>query len=153
MGLDVSCAFEGARLLTVGCEGSRVLRIDDDRMVRHHVVRYIINRCVLDLLETTLGNLREARVESEEQVRRAGRRLVSYSSPMQMRVDELKDFLFANLYRHYRVVRMGDKAGRILRDLFEAYIAEPMQLPPRQLERHGTQRGNRLARPVDAGSH
>ena len=57
---------------------------------------------------------------------------------------ELKDFLFANMYRHYRVVRMGDKAGRILRDLFEAYVAEPRQLPAAlpgaQLERDGVHR-------------
>ena len=35
---------------------------------------------------------------------------------------ELKDFLYKNMYRHYRVVRMGDKAGRILRDLFQSYV-------------------------------
>ena len=38
---------------------------------------------------------------------------------------ELKEFLLRNMYRHYRVVRMGDKAGRILRDLFESYVGEP----------------------------
>ena len=51
------------------------------------------------------------------------------------RVKELKEFLFANMYRHYRVVRMGDKAGRILRDLFESYVGEPLQLPPHYQER------------------
>ena len=35
------------------------------------------------------------------------------------------------MYRHYRVVRMGNKAGRILRDLFESLVREPRQLPPR----------------------
>ena len=46
-----------------------------------------------------------------------------------------KEFLFKNMYRHYRVVRMGDKAGRILRDLFGTYVAEPRQMPPRHAER------------------
>ena len=58
-------------------------------------------------------------------------------------VRELKDFLLKNLYRHYRVVRMGDKAGRILRDLFAAYAGEPLQLPPRyqaRIERTGIHR-------------
>jgi len=54
---------------------------------------------------------------------------------MRRRVRELKDFLYANMYRHYRVVRMGDKAARILRDLFTAYMDEPAQLPPRYHER------------------
>ena len=43
---------------------------------------------------------------------------------------QLKQFLLQNMYRHYRVVRMGDKAGRILRDLFLSYVNEPGQLPP-----------------------
>ena len=34
-----------------------------------------------------------------------------------------------------RVVRMGNKAGRILRDLFHAYVEEPAQLPPHHHER------------------
>jgi dGTPase len=34
------------------------------------------------------------------------------------------------MYRHYRVARMSEKAYRFLRELFEAYIREPRQLPP-----------------------
>src|SRR5437899_3504344 len=102
----------------------------DDRIMRHQVVRRIINRCIRDLLEATRRNIEGARVQSVEDVRRAGRRLVGYSDDMAARVRELKEFLFKNMYRHYRVVRMGDKAGRILRDLFDAYGPEPLQLPP-----------------------
>jgi dGTPase len=107
----------------------------EERIVRHQVVRHIIDQCVRDLLETTLANLSGARADSLEAVRGAGRRLVDYSPPMASRVRELKDFLLANMYRHYRVVRMGDKAGRILRDLFQTYAGEPLQLPPRYQRR------------------
>jgi dGTPase len=109
--------------------------IREDRLLRHHVVRRIINRCTRDLLQTTLATLAASRVASVEDVRHAGRRLVSYSPEMAPRVRELKDFLYKNMYRHYRVVRMGDKAGRILRDLFESYVAEPQQLPPQYQDR------------------
>jgi dGTPase len=104
-------------------------------VLRHQVVRAVINRCTWDLLETTQANLREARVASVSDVRAAGRRLVGYSPAMGARVRELKDFLFTNMYRHYRVVRMGDKAARILRDLFGSYVAEPRQMPPHYQER------------------
>ncbi len=117
--------------------------LDDDRVARHHVVRWIIDRCVNDLIQTSLANLESVGVRSVGEVRRAGRRLVAYSPEMAARVRELKDFLFRNMYRHYRVVRMGDKAGRILRNLFESYVAEPRQLPPHfqgQLERDGVHR-------------
>ena len=42
----------------------------------------------------------------------------------------LRASLFENLYRHYRVVRMAEKAKRVIRDLFSAYVANPGQLPP-----------------------
>jgi dGTPase len=109
--------------------------LEDERMVRHQVVRRIINRCIRDLLETTLRRLEEARIASVEDVRHAGGRLVAYSPEMAARVKELKEFLYKNMYRHYRVVRMGDKAGRILRDLFLSYVSEPLQLPPQYQER------------------
>jgi dGTPase len=115
----------------------------NERLVRHQVVRRIINRCIRDLLETTGRHLEAARVESVEDVRSAGRRLVGYSDEMAAQVRELKEFLFKNMYRHYRVVRMGDKAGRILRDLFASFVGEPLQLPPHyqdRIERDGLHR-------------
>jgi len=107
----------------------------DERLMRHQVVRRIINRCIRDLLETTRRQLEDSNIRSVEDVRRAGRRLVGYSGEMAARVRELKEFLFRNMYRHYRVVRMGDKAGRILRDLFQSFVTEPLQLPPHYQER------------------
>jgi dGTPase len=109
--------------------------IRGERLRRHQVVRRIIGRCTRDLVVTTLKNVRDANVGSVEEVRRAGRRLVGYSPDMARRVKELKEFLFTNMYRHYRVVRMGDKAGRILRDLFHSYVNEPLQLPPHHQEK------------------
>jgi len=109
--------------------------IVDERMQRHQVVRSIIDRCTQDLLLSTLQTLRGAGVGSLADVRRAGRRLVGYSPAMAALVRELKGFLFKSLYRHYRVVRMGDKAGHIVRDLFHSFTNEPLQLPPRYQER------------------
>ncbi|MFN8096200.1 MAG: deoxyguanosinetriphosphate triphosphohydrolase, partial [Vicinamibacteria bacterium] len=115
----------------------------DERIARHHVVRVIIERCVLDLMETTREALESRGIGSAAEVRAVGRRLVSYSEPMAAAVRELKEFLLVHMYRHYRVVRMGDKAGRLLRDLFESYVNEPRQLPPHfqaEIEKDGVHR-------------
>ena len=56
---------------------------------------------------------------------------MAYWPEMAARVRELKDFLFRNMYRHYRVVRMGDKAGRLLRDLFQSYVSRAHASCPR----------------------
>ena len=51
------------------------------------------------------------------------------SAPVQQANRELKKFLYDNFYRHFRVMRMATKAERLLRNLFDAYVAEPLQLP------------------------
>ena len=123
--------LRAVRLFREAHDAALARGIRDERMARHETIRRIIDRCSRDLIETTLTELTAARVASVEDVRRAGRRLVAYTPEMADCVRELKEFLLVNMYRHYRVVRMGDKAGRILRDLFHSYTAEPLQLPPR----------------------
>src|SRR5574341_624744 len=136
-------AIRGVALFREGHDDALKRRLGDERIERHQVVRFIIDACVRDLIEATQANLMSARVQSVEDVRRAGRRLVGYFDEMAGRVRELKQFLLHNMYRHYRVVRMGDKAGRILRDLFQSYVNEPGQLPPHyqeQVLRDGVER-------------
>jgi len=42
----------------------------------------------------------------------------------------LKRFLHANLYRHFQVNRMRVKASRIVHELFDAFMNDPVLLPP-----------------------
>jgi dGTPase len=42
---------------------------------------------------------------------------------------ELKRFLNTNLYRHYRVLRMTNKARKVLRELFEVFMHDIDLLP------------------------
>ena len=48
---------------------------------------------------------------------------------MEKKNREIKDFLFAKLYRHHRVVRMAHKAEHVLTSLFNAYANESDMLP------------------------
>jgi dGTPase len=127
--------IRSVRLFREAHDAALATGLEDERLVRHQVIRRIIDRCSGDLIATTHATVRAARVDSMEGVRKAGRRLVGYSPEMAENVRALKEFLLKNMYRHYRVVRMGDKAGRILRDLFVSFVAEPLQLPPRYQER------------------
>jgi dGTPase len=93
-------------------------------------VRRIINALVTDLLEETRRRLEENSIDDVDQVRRHSGRIVSFTPRVEEKKARLKQFLFENLYRHYRVVRMAEKAKRVIRDLFEGYVANPRQLPP-----------------------
>ncbi|HBY95683.1 MAG: deoxyguanosinetriphosphate triphosphohydrolase [Ardenticatenaceae bacterium] len=98
-------------------------------LTRHRMIRKLINLLVSDLIEQTTHNLRANNIQTLDDVRRCEHLPVSLSPGLRAQERELKNFLFQNMYRHYRVVRMAVKAQRILRELFWAYIQNPTQLP------------------------
>lgn len=104
------------------------------RKLIHETIRRMINDTVIDLIATTRANIAAAGVQSLEDVRRAGR-LVAYSPEMAATLQELKRFLRENLYWHYQVLRMTDKARRIINDLFSAFMSDPRLLPPQYQRR------------------
>ncbi len=106
----------------------------NDRRLIHETVRRMINTLVVDLLAETRRRLDEHRPESLEDVRRCPP-LAGFSEQVRAEHLELKRFLFHNLYRHYRVVRMSEKARRVVRELFEAFVSEPRLLPPEYQKR------------------
>jgi len=93
-------------------------------------IRLIINELVIDLLDETSGRIERASIESVDGVQRQSGRLVGFTASVEEKKTQLKQFLFENLYRHYRVVRMAEKAKRVIGDLFAGYVANPRQLPP-----------------------
>jgi len=60
---------------------------------------------------------------------------VALDPEMDEKNTELKRFLLKEMYAHYRVIRMEQKARRILSDLFRSYATKPEQLPPHILGR------------------
>ncbi len=100
-----------------------------DDLPRHRIIRRLIGLEVNDLIVATDQRIRDSGVRSVEDLQRLTYNVVGFSEEMHRRNRELKDFLYANLYRHYRVVRMAVKAEKILTDLFRAYEAEPTILP------------------------
>ncbi len=101
----------------------------NDAMMRHRFIRRLVGLEVTDTIQATHANLARAGVETLEDLRAYPENLADYSAEMQALNLELKQYLFTNFYRHYRVVRMATKAERLLRRLFEAYMAQPLQLP------------------------
>ena len=100
------------------------------RRLLHEVVRRMINRQVTDLVETSRGRIEESGVTSLDEVRARAEPLIGFSAPMAAWNLELKQFLRAELYRHYRVRRMSSKADRIMRALFGAFMEDVHILPP-----------------------
>ncbi|MFC3107517.1 deoxyguanosinetriphosphate triphosphohydrolase [Undibacterium arcticum] len=99
-------------------------------------MRRMINTLVVDLIDSSQARIRDAHPASVDEVR-AGSPLIVFSDAMQAEALQLKHFLHQNLYRHYQVNRMTSKARHIVRQLFDAFIAEPGLLPPDYLAAGG----------------
>lgn len=99
------------------------------RKLIHETVRRMINLMAVDLIEQTRSNIAAGGIASLDDVHRAPR-LVAYSEAMLPELRALKVFLRESLYHHYQVLRMTDKARRIIQDLFGAFMSDPRLLPP-----------------------
>lgn len=116
-------------LRSIGIPSDEKLPTEPDELIRHRVVRRMIGIQVNDLIHSTDQRIRESGIRSVDELQSLPYNVVSFSEDNRRRNRELKDFLYNNLYRHYRVVRMAVKAEIIVKALFEAYCAEPMILP------------------------
>ncbi|KAF1029790.1 MAG: Deoxyguanosinetriphosphate triphosphohydrolase-like protein [Burkholderia plantarii] len=101
----------------------------EGRRLVHETVRRIINTLIVDLIDATTVQLAHHRPGSLDEVH-ACPPLVVHSEVIATEAAELKRFLFKNLYRHYRVMRMASKAQRIVSGLYEAFSGDPRLLPP-----------------------
>ncbi|RZT06048.1 dGTPase [Duganella sp. CF402] len=115
------------------------------RRAIYETLRRLITALADDLIATSSERIAEAAPKSIDDVRHAPP-LIRFSDGMRKDATELKRFLHANLYRHYKVNRMRVKASRIVRELFEAFMAEPALLPPDYQDKSGDV--NKVARKI-----
>jgi len=102
----------------------------NDKLRNARVVARLIDRQVRDLGEATAKRIEGENIRSVDDVRRAGRYLIGFSSPLMERIRELEDFLQEKLYRHWRVLKMAEKAKRFINQIFREFERNPLQLPP-----------------------
>jgi dGTPase len=100
-----------------------------DDLTRHSIIRELIGLEVDSMINDTGERLAQSGVQTLEELQSLTYNVVGFADKMKQYNRELKDFLFHNMYRNYRVVRMQKKAERVLTELFNAYRAEPSMLP------------------------
>jgi len=101
-----------------------------DEQVRHRLIRRMLGIQINDIIEATGARLAELELPTPDALQSLPSNVVCHSDEMSAINRELKSFLFREMYRHYRVVRMAVKAERVITDMFETYVGEPAQLPP-----------------------
>lgn len=107
----------------------------NERRKIYEIVRRLISCQVIDLIEASKQLLDNAKPDSIDAVRHHPTPLIAYSDEMRSQNRQLKRFLRDNLYSHYRVLRMSSKSSRIILKLFDAFMENPLLLPPEYQEK------------------
>jgi dGTPase len=102
----------------------------------------LINTQVTDLISETEKRIRKTGLKSSTDVKKAGDKIVSFSPSMLALRKPLRTFLLERLYRHYRVIRMSNKAKLFIQELFKYYVQKPEALPT-QMQKKIAQEGVR----------
>jgi dGTPase len=104
-----------------------------DYQFKHEFLRRLITYFVNDMIATTQENLQLHNPQSYDDVRHAKSAYVAFSLKGGQENLALKDFLYKNMYRHYKVISMTAKAKRIVQNLFNLYFDEPDIMPFKNL--------------------
>ena len=102
---------------------------DLDDVSRHNIIRELVGQLVDDVLYESERRIRDLGPGESLDLQRHPRPVVRHSDELQTRNTELKDFLFHNMYRHFRILRMQTRAEHFIHALFASYVSEPRQLP------------------------
>ena len=123
---------------------SEIPDINPHRIV-YETVRRMINAQIEDLLKTSLKNINDANLKNIDDVRKSPP-IILFSPSMRTELTELRSFLVENLYRHYHVNRMMNKARHVIEELFDTFVRDKNLLPPEyRIENNDEQQKRRIA--------
>ena len=97
------------------------------RRLLYESIRRMLSAQVYDVIDATAAAIARLGPASVDEVR-ASEPMVGFSDAMRERSGALKSFLMRNLYRHPQVTETTVRAKRVVRELFEAYRADPTQM-------------------------
>ncbi len=96
---------------------------------RYSIVRNLINKTVLDVLDETSKRIDEQNIKDLKSVRNCKSKLCDYSDEMQESVGKVKEFLYTSLYRHPKLLEHSARAAQIVNEIFSHYLKRPEKLP------------------------
>src|SRR5262245_28642111 len=92
------------------------------------IIRDIIDTEVRDLVSTSAKSIADAGVQSTDEVRQQSKPLILYSDDLSQANRDLRKFLYQNVYYDPRVSEVNRRACEMLRQVFQAYLANPDKL-------------------------
>lgn len=101
----------------------------DTARLEQEVIRDVMGTYVLDVLAESKLRIEKHRPQSSDDIRGANEAMITMSQEMKKRDKALRDFLWANFYKHYQISRVRIKVFKVVQDLFEIFMAHRRCLP------------------------
>src|SRR5438876_2942716 len=108
-----------------------------EKLKFNEALKRILDRMVGDLIRTLQNQIKAAGICNLEDVRACPRRLAIFSSEVEEERRGTKEFLYQNLYFSTALNPEKDDAERVIRQLFEFWMAKPESLPQSYQEKAG----------------
>ncbi len=103
--------------------------IDEDTL-RSRAISNMMSSLTRSLIRHSDSLLVQYQIRTPEEGRTNRDKCISFDDEIRDKNRELKSYLLQEMYGNYRVIRMEQKARRVIGDLFSAYCERPEQLPP-----------------------
>ena len=101
----------------------------DKRLLIYAITRNMIARMIFDVLENTKNNLKQYKINTENDARIQKELMVDFSDKMKSEIKLLRQFLKRNFYTHTSVARMDMKSQKIIEELFAVFMSDYNLLP------------------------
>ncbi len=118
--------FEDFRCLAVASH-PQLADTSQARRLLYESIRLMLSAQVFNVIDTTQLAIDKLGPKNVTEIR-AMPALVSFDAEMQKKSTHLKAFLSQHLYRHTQVVDKMNLAKQVVRDLFGAYSANPLEM-------------------------
>jgi len=117
----------------------------DEKRVRNEMSRRVIHLMIQDVITESERRLHELAPANVEAIRNFSTPVVGFSTAMAAASKAIKAFLFARMYRHWRVNRMSHKAQIVTKLLGTLLVEQPELLPDEWRGRAGSSGGAQAA--------
>jgi dGTPase len=101
----------------------------EPRLLANEALKQMLNALATDLMQHVALQVREAELETLEDVRRFPKRIATLSPEMEEKRAQAKHYLYMYLYQSPELEAEHEHADHVVKALFSAWVADPGLLP------------------------
>ena len=101
----------------------------DTCILTYEVVRIFTKALIQDAINTASNNFYVHKINTLQDIRKLDRFVIGFSKDAQDLLHSVKEFLHKHFYRHHKLNVSSFKSRKIIKDLFDLYMENPICMP------------------------